>query len=209
MIIQCCCIDPLPALSLIYEKPEADLLDQPPRNRKKDRLVDWRLLLQAYGFLGFLESLTAMVGAFYFGFQRNGVPVSALWLKFGNYDVDPALMAELTNKAQSIYFYNLVCMQFFNLLATRTRRLSIFQQDPIFNPRTRNLRLFPAMACALALACFFSYVPFFQRTFLTRGVGVEYYFLPMAYGVGMLSLDELRKWSVRRYPKGITARMAW
>ncbi|GAA5977314.1 hypothetical protein JCM10908_004936 [Rhodotorula pacifica] len=209
MILICAVTDVLPALSLIYEKPEADLLLQPPRDRKKDRLVDWRLLLQAYGFLGLIESLTSMVGAFYFGFHRHGIPFSKLWLKFGNYDVDPVLLAEATNRAQSIYFFNLVIMQWFNLLATRTRRLSIFQQDPIFNPRTRNLRLFPAMLIALCLAVFFSYVPFFQKTFLTRGVAAEFYFLPMAYGIGLLSLDELRKWSARRWPKGLTARMAW
>jgi hypothetical protein len=40
--------------------------------------------------------------AFYFGFQRNGVPFSSLVLKYGNTNVDPAVMAELTNNAQSI-----------------------------------------------------------------------------------------------------------
>ena len=105
--------------------------------------------------------------AFYFGFQRNGVPFSALWLKYGGYDVDPNLMAELTAKAQSICqfifefasvfsdvladFFNLVMMQWFNLLSTRTRRLSLFQQNPIGGPKTRNLYLFPAMLAALAI----------------------------------------------------------
>lgn len=36
-------------------------------------------------------------------------------------------------------------MQWGNLLATRTRRLSIFQQPPLFNKRTGNWRIFPAM----------------------------------------------------------------
>lgn len=102
MVLLCAACDVIPALSLIYEKPEADLLLQPPRDRKKDRLVDWRLLLQAYGFLGLVESLTSMTGAFYFGFHRRGIPFSALWLKYGNYDVDPDLLAEATNHAQSV-----------------------------------------------------------------------------------------------------------
>jgi sodium/potassium-transporting ATPase subunit alpha len=54
--------DVMPALSLVYEKPEMDLLLRKPRDRRKDRLVDWKLLLQAYGFLGVLECLTAMTG---------------------------------------------------------------------------------------------------------------------------------------------------
>jgi sodium/potassium-transporting ATPase subunit alpha len=42
-------------------------------------------------------------------------------------------------------------MQWFNLLSPRTRRLSLFQQNPIGGPDTRNLYLFPAMLAALAI----------------------------------------------------------
>jgi sodium/potassium-transporting ATPase subunit alpha len=72
--------------------------------------------------------------------QRRGIRFSAMILKFGNMDpqYDPDYVAEITNKASSIYFVNLVVMQFFNLLATRTRRLSIFQQPPLFNKSTQN-----------------------------------------------------------------------
>ncbi|GAA5889238.1 hypothetical protein JCM8208_007811 [Rhodotorula glutinis] len=209
MIIVCACTDPLPALSLTYEAPEADLLLRPPRDRKKDRLANWRLLLHAYSFLGLLESLTAMVGAFYFGFHRRGIRFSQLWLKYGGYDVDADLMAEATNAAQSIYFFTLLGCQLGSLLATRTRRLSIVQQDPLFNPRTRNWRLFGAMACSLLIGFFFHYVPFFQRTFGTNGVPVEMVFLPLAYGAALLLLDEARKAVNRRWPQGVLAWLAW
>ncbi|TNY23070.1 hypothetical protein DMC30DRAFT_444722 [Rhodotorula diobovata] len=165
MIIVCAVTDVLPALSLIYERPEADLLLRPPRNRKTDRLADGRLLLHAYGFLGLVESLTSLVGAFYWGFQCRGIPFSALWLEYGA------------------------------LLTVRTRRRSIAQQDPLFDPRTRNLRLFGAGAASLALGLF---VPFFHRTFGTRPVPVEAFFLPLAYGVVLLALDEARKAANRR-----------
>jgi sodium/potassium-transporting ATPase subunit alpha len=123
MILICVVTDVLPALSLVMEQPEADLLLRKPRNRKKDRLVDGRLIFHAYFFIGVLESLTAMTGwvyislaaifsdglelmtlyrAFYFGFQRNGVRFSQLWLQYGGYNVDPSVISELTNKAQSI-----------------------------------------------------------------------------------------------------------
>jgi hypothetical protein len=45
-------------------------------------------------------------------------------------------------------------MQWFNLLSTRTRRLSIFQHNPLGGPKTRNLYLFPAMLGALILGMF-------------------------------------------------------
>ncbi|KAG7098125.1 hypothetical protein E1B28_000097 [Marasmius oreades] len=209
MILVCVFTDLFPALSMVFEKPEADLLFRRPRNRKTERLVDGRLLLHAYGFIGVIHSLTSMVGAFYFGFQKDhGIPFSAMFLKFGTYDVDPDYFAEATNRAQSIYFFNLVIIQWGNVLATRTRRLSLFHQNPLWG-RARNLWLVPAMAMALGLACLFSYVPWFQQVFLTRGVEVQYYFLPMAYGVALVFADEMRKYWNRKYPKSLLARLAW
>jgi len=210
MILICTVTDVLPALSLIYEKPEADLLLRKPRNRKTDRLANWRLLCHAYFFIGVLESLTAMTGAFYFGFQRNGVPFSALWLNYGgSVPVSTDRFNELTNKAQSIYFFNLVLMQWFNLLSTRTRRRSLFQQNPIGGPETRNIYIFPAMLMALGLGCFFSYIPWFQKIFQTRGIEAELFFIPMAYGVVLLFFEESRKWFVRAYPRSLLAKLAW
>ncbi|KAJ6599519.1 hypothetical protein B0H10DRAFT_2084333 [Mycena sp. CBHHK59/15] len=209
MIIICVVTDVLPALSLVYEKPEADLLLRKPRNRKTDRLADVRLLGHAYLFLGILETLTSMTAAFYFGFQRNGVPFSALWRKYGTSTVDPDLLSELTNRAQSLYFFNLVIMQWFNLMSTRTRRLSLFQQNPVGSSMTRNVYIFPAMLMALALACFFSYIPWFQSIFLTRGISAEYFFLPMAYGTMLLFLDETRKYWNRGHPNSWLAAIAW
>ncbi|KAF7331386.1 hypothetical protein MKEN_00016600 [Mycena kentingensis (nom. inval.)] len=208
MILICVATDVLPALSLVYEMPEADLLLRKPRDRKKDRLADWKLLLHAYLFIGVLEALTSMTAAFYFGFQRNGVPFSAMYRKYGGYEVDGDVVSEQTNRAQSLYFFNLVIMQWFNLLATRTRRLSLFQQNPIGTSHKRNLFIFPAMLAALLIAIFFSYVPVFQHVFLTRGIAAEY-FLPMAYGVVLLFLDEARKWWVRRRPRSVLAQIAW
>ncbi|KAF8714477.1 cation transport ATPase (P-type) family, partial [Rhizoctonia solani] len=200
MIIICVGTDVLPALSLALEKPEQGLLSRRPRNVKTDRLADWKLLLHAYGFIGVLESLCAMSMSFWY-LQRNGVPFSDLVLGFGDW---PTLDEEKLDKAQSVYFFTLVIMQWGNLLATRSRKLSIFQHKP-----SGNWYIFPAMICALVIGIFFSYVPFFQKTFLTRGVPVEHYFLPVAFGLGILLLDEARKFMVRRYPNGLLAKLAW
>lgn len=200
MIIICVVTDVGPALSLCMEPPESGLLRRRPRNTKTDRMVNLKLLIQAYGFLGVLESLCAMSLSFWY-LQKNGVPFSELVFKFGNW---PTLTPELLNRAQSVYFFTLVIMQWGNLLATRGRKLSIFQHTPALN-----YYLFPAMGLALCLAVFFSYVPFFQKIFLTRGIPAENYFIPITFGIGLLTLDEVRKFFVRRYPKGFLARIAW
>ena len=52
MIIICCFTDCVAATAIACEKPEAELLVRRPRSARKDRLVDWRLILYAYGFIG-------------------------------------------------------------------------------------------------------------------------------------------------------------
>ena len=82
-----------------------------PRNPKRDRLVDWRLILQSYGFIGVLESFSSFAMSYWY-LQRSGIPFSALWFKYGavpdnvTEDYYNARLAE----ASSIYFVNLVVM---------------------------------------------------------------------------------------------------
>ncbi|KAK8853203.1 hypothetical protein IAR55_003905 [Kwoniella newhampshirensis] len=213
MIIVCIITDVLPAISLCFEKPESGLLTRKPRDVKKDKLVDWKLLLHAYGFLGILESLCAMSMAFWY-LERRGYRFMDLVLAYGGLPAqyNPEAFAEALNKAQSIYFFTLVIMQFGNLLSTRTRRLSIFQSNPftfLLHRGTGNWRLLPAMLASLAFLFFFSYVPFFQHTFLTRGVSIEHFFIPFGFALAISILDESRKYGVRRWPKGFLAQVAW
>ncbi|KAK0185004.1 hypothetical protein F5146DRAFT_1167853 [Armillaria mellea] len=160
--------DVSPALSMVNEKPEADLLLHQPHNHKKDHLINWRLLLHACFFLGMIEAVMSM----------NGVPFSKLWLKYGGYDADPDLVRELTNK------------------------------NPL-GSNTHNIFIFPAMAVALTIACFFSYIPWFQEVLLTCGVHVKFFFLLIVYGIIMLFLDEVCKWWNRVHPSSFLAQIAW
>jgi sodium/potassium-transporting ATPase subunit alpha len=94
-------------------------------------------------------------------------------------------------------------------MALRTRRLSIFQHPPAFNRATQNLYLFPAIAFALVMAIFWLYIPALQNTLNTSQVPAEHFFLPAAFGLGILFLDEGRKYCVRRWPRGWLGRCAW
>lgn len=212
MIIICCFTDCAVAITLAFEKPEADVLLRPPRNIKKDRLVDWRLLLQSFGFIGTLECASSFAVSYWY-LQRNGIAFSNLWFNYGDYSIIPnqtpdQITAHLST-ASSIYFVNLVIMQWFSVLALRTRRLSITQHPPLFNSRTQNWSIFPAILFAFLIIWIFCYIPALQRVIGSTAVPVEYWFLPMAFGLVLLGLDELRKWGVRRYKGGILDKMAW
>ncbi|CAK7206964.1 hypothetical protein SEUCBS139899_009771 [Sporothrix eucalyptigena] len=211
MIIICLFTDPMASIALAYEAPEADVLTRPPRLPGKDRLVDWKLLLQAYWITGTIETVLSFSMAYWY-LERSGIPFfGAIWFRFGHLpdNIDPDYYAEKVNVASSIYFVNLVVMQWFNLLAMRTRRLSIFQHPPLFNKRTQNLYLFAAIGFAVVMVIFWLYVPKFQTVLGNMPVPVEHWFLPMAFGLGILLLDESRKFCVRRWPNGFLAHIAW
>ncbi|KAI5800828.1 hypothetical protein FPQ18DRAFT_253093 [Pyronema domesticum] len=210
MIVICCFTDCAAATAIAYEQPEADVLLRPPRDTKRDHLVDWKLILHAYGFVGVLESVCSFSMAYWYA-QRKGIPFSALWFGFGNVpsDISAERYAQILNEASSVYFVTLVVTQWFNLMSVRTRRLSIFQHPPLFNSQTRNAYLFLAIILALVFAIFFLYLPRIQQVLGTTPVPVEHWFLPMAFGMGWLLLDEGRKWLVRKRPKSLLGSIAW
>lgn len=203
MIITCCFTDCAAATAIAYEKPEADVLMRPPRNAKKDRLVDWKLVVHAYGYIGVIESVSSFAMSYWYA-QRQGLTLGDLWFRFGatpsNLTADE--VTKILNVASSIYFVNLVVMQWFNLFAVRTQRLSVL------NHRF-NWYLPPAIIFALLIAIFLLYVPKFHGILGMSTVPAEHWFLPMAFGMGVLLLDEGRKWLVRKFPKSVLAKIAW
>lgn len=48
--------DMVPAISLAYEKPEADIMRRPPRDPLHDSLVNGRMLFLAYGQIGMIQT---------------------------------------------------------------------------------------------------------------------------------------------------------
>ncbi|KAF4963998.1 hypothetical protein FSARC_8048 [Fusarium sarcochroum] len=190
MIIICCFTDCAAATMLSYEKPEANILTRRPRDIKKDHLV---------------------TGSSSYSRTRQGIPLSQLWFSLGKIHdgIDPDYYLDETNEASSVYFVNLVVLQWFNFIATRARRLSIFQHPPLFNNETQNWYLFPAIVFSLAMAIFGLYIPPLQPILGTTGVSVEQRFIPFAFGAFQLLFDGGRNFGVRSWPARLLARMGW
>lgn len=214
MIVICCFTDCAAAVALAYEKPEADVLTRPPRDIKKDHLVDWKLLFHSYLYTGTMETLISFSLAFWY-LERKGLTFRSLWFSFGNYETPPGHEDDedyVTNQlaiGSGIYFITLVVLQWFNLMCVRTRRLSIFQHPPIGNKNTQNYLLFPAIIFAIVIAVIFVYIDEIHEVAGSGPVPVEHWFIPMALGLGILCLEEGRKAAIKRWPNGVLAKMAW
>ncbi|KAK6529809.1 hypothetical protein TWF281_008968 [Arthrobotrys megalospora] len=213
MIIICVFTDLFLSLSLIMEKQEFDLLGIPPRNHKKDHLINLKIYIQSYLFIGVMEAVIAHSMYFLYMWRHAKIPARSLFFAFekysdGFYGYSQEQLNHFNVTGQCVYFVTLVILQWGNILSIRNKRLSILQADPIRKPR-RNLWLFAGAAVSLCIAVFVTEEPGIQRLFGTASVPIEFWFLPLPLALGILCMDELRKLCVRTWPKGPIARIAW
>merc|ERR1719220_2644809 len=66
--------DLLPAISLAYEEAETDIMKRNPRDSKKDKLVNERLISMAYGQIGMLQALCGFVVYFVIMMENGFLP---------------------------------------------------------------------------------------------------------------------------------------
>ncbi|GAB1194094.1 hypothetical protein APSETT444_003335 [Aspergillus pseudonomiae] len=213
MIIICVFTDLFCSLSLIMEKEEYDLLSVPPRNHKKDHLINLKIYGQSYLFVGVMEAFCAHSMFFLYMYKKAGIPFHALIFAFekysdGFYGYTQDELTNFNNVGQGVYFVSLVMLQWGNILSVRNKRMSILQADPVRKQR-RNPWLPLSMAISLVIAIFVTEVPGFHKLFNTAPVPIEFWFIPLALALGILLMDELRKLLVRQFPKSIFAKIAW
>ncbi|WPH02385.1 Hypothetical protein R9X50_00524800 [Acrodontium crateriforme] len=213
MIIICVFTDLFLSLSLIMEKEEFDLLSQPPRNPKKDHLINMKIYAQSYLFIGVMETIIAHAMYFLYYWRYAKIPMHALFFAFeayseGFYGYTEAELTAFNVTGQSVYFVTLVILQLGNILSIRNKRLSIVQADPIREKR-RNPWLILSAFISISIAVFVTCEPGIQTLFQTGSVPVEYWFIPIPLALGILVMDEMRKLCVRTWPTGFLARIAW
>ncbi|CAI4213502.1 unnamed protein product [Parascedosporium putredinis] len=167
MIIICVFTDLFLSLSLIMEREEFNLMSQPPRDHRRNHLINLKIYAQAYLFVGFMETITAHSMFFLYMYKYAGMPISELFFLFENYKEGYRgyTLAELNHfnaTGQCVYFVTLVFLQLGNVLAMRNRRVSIVEADP-FRRKRRNPWLILSMCTSIAIAVFVTEVPGIQN----------------------------------------------
>lgn len=213
MIIICVFTDLFLSLSLIMEKEEFDLMSLPPRNHKRDHLINLKIYIQAYLFTGFMETTIAHAMFFLYYWKKAGIPIREMFFLFEGYSsgfhgYSQDDLNHFNAVGQCVYFVTLVILQWGNILSVRNRRLSIFQADP-FTAKRRNPWLLLSMLISLAIAVFVTEVPGIQNLFGTASVPIEFWLIPLPLALGILAMDEVRKVVVRSFPTGPIAKIAW
>jgi sodium/potassium-transporting ATPase subunit alpha len=213
MVVICVFTDLFLSLSLIMEKEEFDLLSLPPRDHRKDHLINTKIYGQAYFFTGTIETLMAHSMFFLYMWKYAKIPIRDLFFLYeryreGYYGYTEDQLDQFRATGQCVYFVTLLYMQWGNVLAVRNRRMSILQSDPIRKQR-RNPWLVVSILVSLTIAIFVTEVPGIQRLFDTASVPIEFWFIPLPLGLSILFMDEIRKLIVRTYPESLLAKVAW
>jgi calcium-translocating P-type ATPase len=173
--------DSLTALGLGVERPNAAIMRLPPR-RQNERLLNLPVALRAYLFLGMIEAAAALAAYFF-------VLLGAGW-HFGQSlaPTDPLYLSATTACLSTI-----IVMQIVNVFLCRSSVRSIFSIN-----LTDNRLIVWGVGLEVALLLLINYTPWGNMILDTAPVpsGLWLFVIPLA--VGMLVLEEARKWLVRR-----------
>lgn len=168
--------DMLPALGLGAEPPDPDIMKRPPRPRK-ERLLNWGLLLRAYCFLGIMEATIAM-SAFFYVLHRGG------WQYGQALPHDSALYLQATAATLSA----IVVAQIVNVFLCRSPTRSVFSTNPL-----SNRLLLAGIALEIIIILTIDYTAWGNDLFGTAPIDLAtwLYMLPLA--AAMVALEEVRK----------------
>ncbi|KAH9932351.1 calcium ATPase transmembrane domain M-containing protein [Fomitopsis serialis] len=210
----CICVfnDVVMSISLMYEKPESDLMNRKPRNARTDRVANLRFFVQVYFFIG-LMMWPCCMGMWFLYMHQQGLGFYDVLLVYNKwidgymgYSLDQ--LTHFVSVGQCIFYVTVVITQFGGLLSVRNRRVSILESNPLWGPR-RNLVVLAGMAATVLITIVNLYGPGLQDVFGTAPIPAMFWGIPFTFALGILIMDEMRKLLVRTYPKSIIAKMAW
>ncbi len=182
--------DMIPALALGTEAPEPGIMKRPPRPRN-ERLLNRKVLLRAYVFLGLIQA-TAAMSAFYFLYYSHGWRPGVDMFAFGETIVGNSTVYIL---ATTMTLGAVMTTQIGNGFAQRTNVQSIFKVG-FFS----NKFLLWGIVSEITLVAALMYVPVLANAFgcgpITLWPDWAYLF---ALAPTLLIADEIRKFFVRRH----------
>ena len=201
--------DMLPAISLAYEKAEADIMKRMPRNPFTDKLVNERLISMTYGQIGMIQACAGFF-AYFIILAENGFLFNDLfgirreWDAKAINDLKDSYGQEWTFRDRKIleytchtaFFVSIVVVQWADLIICKTRKNSVFQQG------MSNWVLNFGIVFETCLAIVLSYTPGMDKGLRMYPLKLNWWFPALPFSILIFVYDEIRKVFLRRYPGG-------
>ncbi|XP_034238988.1 sodium/potassium-transporting ATPase subunit alpha isoform X5 [Thrips palmi] len=200
--------DMVPAISLAYEAPEMDVMQQPPRNMN-DKLVNKRLISMAYGQIGMIQAAAGFFVYFVIMAENGFLPIKLFgirkhWDSKAINDLPDSYGQEWTYRdrkaleftCHTAFFVSIVIVQWADLIVCKTRRNSLIHQG------MRNWALNFGLVFETALAAFLSYTPGMDKGLRMYPLKFVWWLPALPFTLSIFIYDEVRRFYLRRYPGG-------
>ena len=201
--------DMLPAISLAYEKAEADIMKRMPRNPFTDKLVNERLISMTYGQIGMIQAAAGFFAYFVILAENGFLPdrvfgLRKKWDSKAINDLEDSYGQEWTYKDRKVleytchtaFFVSIVVVQWADLIICKTRKNSVFQQGMM------NWVLNFGLIFETCLAIVLSYTPGMDKGLRMYPLKINWWFPAIPFSVLIFVYDECRKFFLRRYQGG-------
>jgi len=201
--------DMVPAISLAYEKAEADIMKRKPRDPQKDKLVNERLISIAYGQIGMIQAAAGFFVYFVVLGESGFLPHNIFglrqeWDSKGVNDLTDSYGQEWTYKQRKTleytchtgFFVSIVVVQWADLIICKTRKNSVFQQG-----MTNHILNF-GLVFETCLAAFLCYCPGLDKGLNMYPLKLSWWLLAVPFSLLIFIYDEVRKWIIRTHPEG-------
>ncbi|XP_069677682.1 sodium/potassium-transporting ATPase subunit alpha-like [Periplaneta americana] len=196
-----------PAISLVYEKAESDIMKRAPRNPKKDRLVNSRMLTMTYIQIGGMQAAAGFFTYFVIMAEHGFLPLDLIGLrkkwdsKVIN-DLEDSFGQEWTYAERKVleytchtaYFVAIFIVQIADVIICKTRHNSIFSQGMTNWPLNWGIIIQTAIAIGIV------YIPGIHEIIKFYPLQVHWWFLSLPYFFLIILYDEMRRFWIRRHP---------
>ncbi|KAM4652188.1 potassium-transporting ATPase alpha chain 2-like [Discoglossus pictus] len=200
--------DIIPSIALAYEKAENDIMTRKPRNPRKDRLVNEKLLCYSYFHIAAIESFSGFMNYFTVMAEQGFLPgnligLRADWEDKSKQELEDSYGQEWTYSQRlyqewycyTAFFMGIVICQMINTMIRKTRRNTLFTRSFF-----RNKIIFIGLLSQVAIAVFFFYCPGMEEGLHFMPIRVQYWFVCIEYAFLILVYDETRKLLIRKFP---------
>jgi len=201
--------DLVPAISLAYEKAETDIMKRVPRDPVRDKLVNERLISLAYGQIGMIQAIAGFFTYFVIMAENGFLPgflvgIRSQWDDKENNAVEDSYGSEwsyvqrknLELTCHTAFFTTIVVVQWADVIISKTRRLSVFQQG------MNNWMLNFGLVFETVLAAILQYTPGLNYGLKLRPMNFSWWFCGVPFSLLIWIYDELRRYLIRKYPGG-------
>merc|ERR1711962_1726988 len=201
--------DMVPAISLAYEKAEADIMKRQPRDPLRDKLVNERLISLAYGQIGMIQASAGFFVYFVIMAENGFLPgylfgIRKSWDSQAINDLEDSYGQEWTYRDRKVleytchtaFFVSIVIVQWADLIICKTRMNSVFQQG------MKNWFMNFGLVFETILAAFLSYCPGMDKGLRMYPLYFNWWLPALPFSIAIFCYDECRKFLLRRNPGG-------